>query len=274
MYLALVDGIRKPPSVGLNGTCPVCSDRMIAKCGEARIHHWAHYARRHCDQWWEPEEAWHREWKNRFPFEWQEVIHHDRNGDRHVADVRTEHGLVIEFQHSYLDPAERRRRETFYGNMVWVVDGTRLVGDLPRFIHGIRSCRATRIRGFLAHLAPEVCFPRSWLDSSKMVLFDFGRDPERILSSDVDGKLWCLLPGRADGRAIFGALPRSEFARLALKRSYILQADAIIALFDQHYRDRLRQRKQPKFLRNPATLIGRWHRYGNRRRPRPRGPRS
>ena len=46
-------------------------------------------------------------------------------GEKHIADVKTERGDVLEFQHSPLDPQERRAREEFYQRMVWVVDGTR-----------------------------------------------------------------------------------------------------------------------------------------------------
>ena len=43
--------------------------------------------------------------------------------------------MVIEFQHSHIDPLERVSRENFYNNMVWVVDGTRLKRGHQRFIY-------------------------------------------------------------------------------------------------------------------------------------------
>ena len=92
-----------------------------------------HRGDRDCDSWAE-ETPWHRAWKNKFPAECQEFIQHDgQSGERHIADVRTNHGLVIEFQRSHLDPQERATRERFYGNMIWVVDGTRLQRDCPAF---------------------------------------------------------------------------------------------------------------------------------------------
>ncbi len=94
---------------------------MIAKCGTQRVHHWAHRGERACDAWWEPETPWHRDWKSRFPADWREVIRFSQSGEKHIADVRTEHGLTIEFQHSHLKPDERAAREAFYGNMMWVV---------------------------------------------------------------------------------------------------------------------------------------------------------
>jgi peptidoglycan hydrolase CwlO-like protein len=42
--------------------------------------------------------------------------------EKHFADVRTDKGLVIEFQNSPITPPTIRQRETFYGNMIWVVN--------------------------------------------------------------------------------------------------------------------------------------------------------
>jgi hypothetical protein len=41
---------------------------------------------------------------------WQEIVHRSDSGEKHIADVKTDHGWVIEFQHSYLNPEERRSR--------------------------------------------------------------------------------------------------------------------------------------------------------------------
>lgn len=85
--------------------------------------HWAHSPRRRCDPWWENETEWHRGWKNHFPNGWQEVVHVDESGERHIADIKTDSGLIIELQHSSMKPEELRSRESFYGNLLWIVDG-------------------------------------------------------------------------------------------------------------------------------------------------------
>lgn len=90
--------------------------------------HWAH-PQGSVDHWWEPETEWHRKWKERFPDDWQEVVHCSSTGERHIADVKTEHGLAIEFQHSDISEQERRSREEFYGRLYWVVNGLRLKTD-------------------------------------------------------------------------------------------------------------------------------------------------
>jgi competence protein CoiA len=123
MQFALVDCKRSPPVPRLRGTCALCGDAAIAKCGTIKVWHWSHVSREHCDQWWERESEWHRGWKNEFPESWREVIRHDSvTGERHIADVETADGTVIELQYSSISMEELTSREAFYKNMIWVLD--------------------------------------------------------------------------------------------------------------------------------------------------------
>lgn len=106
---------------------------MLAKCGPRVIHHWAHEGRRNCDPWWENETEWHREWKNLFPESCREVVHVAPDGEIHRADIRTPTGIYIEVQHSSMTDAERRSREAFYGNLVWIIDGHGLRNNFDLF---------------------------------------------------------------------------------------------------------------------------------------------
>ena len=106
------------------GVCPCCGSEMIAKCGNRKVWHWAHKTKQSCDHWWENETQWHRAWKNQFPVEWQEVVHFAEDGEKHVADVKTSTGLVIEFQHSSIKREEIEARTRFYKNIIWIVDTT------------------------------------------------------------------------------------------------------------------------------------------------------
>src|SRR5450755_3676026 len=122
MKYALINGIRAEAKKGFKGTCPYCEAELIAKCGDVKINHWAHLENRNCDPWWEPETEWHRSWKNNFPEDWQEFPFKDREtNERHIADIHTNDGLIIEFQHSAINPNERIARERFYINMIWVI---------------------------------------------------------------------------------------------------------------------------------------------------------
>ena len=123
-----------------------------------RVHHWAHRTKLQCDPWWE-ESEWHRVWKEQFPKEWQEVIHKAANDEKYIANVKTDQGFVIEFQHSNLEPQERLSREAFYQNMVWVVDGTRLKRDYPRFLEGRKHFMPGHKQGFFLVHFPEECLP-------------------------------------------------------------------------------------------------------------------
>lgn len=125
MQFALVNGQRVEAFQGGQGTCPMCGAAMIAKCGSRILHHWAHKGRLDCDPWWENETSWHREWKNHFPEDWREVSHVAPDGEIHRADIKTPKGIVIEVQHSNMTDSERLSRESFYGNLVWVIDGRR-----------------------------------------------------------------------------------------------------------------------------------------------------
>src|SRR5687768_3310564 len=130
MKFAIVSNDKIEATKGAKGACPVCGSELIAKCGEIKLHHWAHRSLLNCDTWWEKETEWHRSWKNKFSNDWQEFIFRDeQTREKHIADVHTNHGLVIEFQHSHIEPQERRTRENFYKNMVWIVDCTRLERD-------------------------------------------------------------------------------------------------------------------------------------------------
>ena len=114
MKYALVDGQRQEAQPGLSGECPAWGCPMVARCGEFNVWHWAHRSRSHCDTWWENEGPWHRNWKSQFPTAWQEVLQTAEDGERHIADVKTDRDWVLEFQNSYLNPQERRSRDAFY----------------------------------------------------------------------------------------------------------------------------------------------------------------
>jgi competence protein CoiA len=192
MRFALVGGQRVEAYASGRGFCPFCSGEVFAKCGTRRVFHWAHQEIRDCDSWAE-ESDWHLAWKSKFPAEYQEFIQRDaQTGEKHIADVRTRLGLVIEFQRSPLDPQERAKRERFYGNMMWVVDGTRLPGDYPRFVRGKGDLRSTTIPGCFLLASPNKCFPAKWLDSSVPVIFDFrgvdeGQQPDEYRDAPASG---------------------------------------------------------------------------------------
>jgi len=174
---------------------------MVAKCGKIRVWHWAHAGGHVCDPWWENQTEWHRAWKDQFPAEWQEIFHSAENGERHIADVKTDRGWVIEFQHSHLKPEERGSREAFYPKLIWVVDGTRK-RDRAQLIRvweeGVPLGGNPNVRkAFWA----DCGLLREWAGSEAPIFFDLG-EMERLL--------W-LCGKRTDGWAYVHPFSRAQF---------------------------------------------------------------
>lgn len=171
MRYAQVNGQRMEPMPKTRGLCPGCGKEVTAKCGAYKVWHWAHLRSTHCDSWWEPETQWHREWKNRFPVQWQEMpLRNPETGELHIADVRTPHGLVVEFQRSTIPPEEVAAREQFYQKMVWVIDGSKSEFDAIYFNMG-RGAVVDGYAGFTMYGRSKL-FHR-W-HRHKPVFIDFG----------------------------------------------------------------------------------------------------
>ncbi len=229
MKFALVNNIKSEATKGAIGICQCCGSPLIARCGTIKVNHWAHKGTPPCDTWWEPETEWHRSWKDNYPVEWQEISLNDKNTtEKHIADIRTVHNLVIEFQHSYIDPKERSIRENFYQNMVWVVDGTRLKRDYIRFQKGTKYFRNTEKKGIFFIDYPEEVFSANWLNSSVSVVFDFKGIESITDTADKRNYLYCLFPIRLGRHAILAEIPRNAFINTTLDGSWSLRTQEFI----------------------------------------------
>lgn len=212
MKFALINNNRTTATKGAKGLCPNCGAELIAKCGDLKVNHWAHKGIRNCDPWWENETEWHRAWKSNFSTDWQEVIMTDETtGEKHIADIRSEYGVVVEFQHSHIDPMERIKRETFYKKMLWVVDGTRLKRDYPRFLKSMGKFRLTNKKGYYVIENPEECFPISWLNSSVPIVFDYKGTETIQYASDRRYPLYFLFPKSNNNQTIIAIISRESF---------------------------------------------------------------
>lgn len=232
MKFAVLDGERLEAAPGLIGSCQGCGQEMIAKCGKIKVWHWAHKVRHICDVWWENETEWHREWKNVFPNDWQEILHKDANGERHIADIRTKQGWVIEFQHSKIELIERQSRDQFYKKLAWVVDGKRRKRDETQFAKAINSSMPTRANSPVRMVMTDGCLLlREWADCPVPVFFDFGGTT-----------LWWLIKGSPSGRCYVAPYGRKEFIDIHLhdvtnKRldfeSFVQDLDRLITDFEK-----------------------------------------
>lgn len=259
MHFALIDNNRVAAQPQLEGLCPCCLKPVIAKCGMRKIWHWAHKNKTDCDNWWEKETEWHRTWKNNYPANWQEISLVDkRTNEKHIADVCTIHCLVIEFQHSSINPQEQTSREKFYKNMVWVVDGTRLKRDYIRFIKewkrdGISEVYPTDKLGIYKVRFPEFCFPKAWLESSVPVIFDFLGDESLDDSEGLRNKLYCLFP-KIGAYAFVTEISRKAFINATTNGEWTFRVQEFIKNYRKQ--DEIEQRK--KIIRPSSKVIYSW----------------
>ncbi|WP_373418564.1 competence protein CoiA [Roseinatronobacter sp. S2] len=194
MRFAVHNEHRVEATPGAVGLCPGCSAELTAKCGTKKVWHWAHKGQRHCDHWWEPETEWHRSWKDRFPKEWQERSARDDRGELHIADVRTPHGLVVEFQYSYIKPEEALKRTEFHAPMLWVVSGERRPTDRRQFdeLFRYRSAPCSGEPAIDRFSVYDARLLQEWADLGVIVAFDFGAEDVWLMS----GRDWACALGR------------------------------------------------------------------------------
>ncbi|MCK5875368.1 MAG: hypothetical protein KAG82_11800 [Alcanivoracaceae bacterium] len=216
MKYAIVSNEKIEATKGAKGVCPSCGSELVAKCGKVKVNHWSHKGSRNCDSWWENETEWHRSWKDNFSKEWQEVVHFDESGEKHIADVKTPSAWVLEFQHSVISPEERQTRNSFYGHIVWVVDGTRRTTDKKQFQKILED--GVRIRSKIPIIRtnfPDDCrLLKEWHGSS-LVFFDFGKG-----KSSEHSILWFLLPKTASSSAYLSPFSRSNFIEIFKKDKF------------------------------------------------------
>lgn len=243
MQYAIVEGSRAAAAPGLRGECPHCGSPVLSKCGKQKIWHWSHLGKRQCDPWWEPETEWHRRWKAHFPPDWHEVGHRAPDGERHIADLKAPHGLVIEFQHSAITEIERSARTGFYGNMTWVVDGMRRNRDGPRFSKSTFDWRTLR-PNMWALDCPDEALPKDWLECKVPVFFDFGPENIRAPGDPVPKPptLWCLFPEHRESEGIRGRLimeiPVRDFIANALTGHPLPEWEKILRQREDEYREK------------------------------------
>ena len=195
--------MRVEPEKGLDGVvCPICKQPVYARCGEERIAHWAHKSVIDCDPWQEPETQWHRNWKNCFG-DLQEQMH-EKDGTRHMADVKTPDGTIVEFRHRFINGEGQRTRQAFFGEtMFWVVDCASNPKRIGRFKDNRYCLYRERVSGHEVWSTREACkcFPQTWINCQRFVFFDFGEDD-----------LWCIFPRNGnDVDAICMSMSKDDF---------------------------------------------------------------
>ncbi len=123
MLYALLNNIKSEAIPKTKAECPLCRKEVHSRCGDVKVWHWAHVNEKSCDDWFERETEWHKNWKKHFGIELTEVII-IKNGKKHIADIQTRDKIVIELQNSPLPKPIVKKREEFYGEkMLWIING-------------------------------------------------------------------------------------------------------------------------------------------------------
>lgn len=186
------DGTKIEPTPKARGLCPLCGEPVLARCGNKYVHHWAHLSGSECDSWSSPETQWHRKWKNQFPMDWQEVkCRNEASEEVHRADVKTDYGLVLEFQHSVIEEPDKQAREHFYKDMVWIVDLSKKI-ERKKLLQGQLVKNKYTHNRLVCKNAAEV-FPQEWLNRGSIVVFDYLGLEDQIEGS-VYNDLFCIIP--------------------------------------------------------------------------------
>lgn len=262
MKFALVNGGKVEASKAGKGICPLCGSELIAKCGEVNVNHWAHKGNHNCDPWWENETNWHRSWKDKFPIDWQEVVHSAENGEKHIADVKTDSGWVLEFQHSYLKPEERRSRNAFYPKLVWVVNGARRPTDKKQLEKIVKEGTSIIKNPLILRVQfPEECrLLKEWCDSAALVFFDFKEAEE---ASQLG--LWFLFSKISKAEAYISPFSRDKFIEMHKDGKFNEMVNDIIMPIHKELRNKidlgLPQNRTYNFDRDMAIMREKQRRF-------------
>jgi hypothetical protein len=110
-------GEKIKPTKDVAAYCPCCNNLVRKAMGDVIVHHWKHITEVKCNS--KPMTRWHIEWQLNFPKENVEVY---VNKQRR-ADILTDDGMAIEFQHSSILISEvEKRSKLCNGNIIWVHD--------------------------------------------------------------------------------------------------------------------------------------------------------
>ena len=248
MKFGLVNGkrvIAKPHVKGV--VCPKCHTELIAKCGEIRVHHWAHKNKLQCDDWIEEDNEWRSRWLDAFPEDWQEPVI-ERNGESHFADIQTPQNTIILLHQSHLTADIIQSRENFYQSPVWIINAGRYRNDVSRFlksfekawIRGARSSLEKTDFKVISEFNIGKVFRKEYLQARSPVFFDY----TTAEADKVHGYgymldyIWCLMPYYVNSFRLLYRYRREELIKKLENRKALnlYEMKQMGAFFKEKYR--------------------------------------
>lgn len=127
------NGVRTSINNSIKGKpykCPCCESEVVQKKGDVMIWHFAHKSLADCVDYYDHKGEWHRAMQELFPENNREV-YEKTSTYRHIFDILTDKGRIIEFQHSPMNFKEFIGRSWDYSvrsafndtpRPVWVFD--------------------------------------------------------------------------------------------------------------------------------------------------------
>ena len=118
--------------IGEQYYCPCCKSLLVQKKGSFLIWHFAHKYLDNCISYYDNKGEWHRKMQELFPENNREIFE-SFSSYRHIYDVLTESGIIIEFQHSpiSLEDFKKRTKDYVFRSLmnktprpIWVFDYT------------------------------------------------------------------------------------------------------------------------------------------------------
>ena len=118
--------------IGEDSYCPCCKSLLVQKKGSFMIWHFAHKSLDNCISYYDNKGEWHRKMQELFPENNREIFE-SFSSYRHIYDVLTESGIIIEFQHSpiSLEDFKKRTKDYVFRSLmnktprpIWVFDYT------------------------------------------------------------------------------------------------------------------------------------------------------
>lgn len=112
--------------------CPCCNGLMTQKKGTQMIWHYAHKSLNNCIDYYDNKGEWHRKMQDMFPEKNREIVE-NFGMYKHIYDILTDNGVIIEFQHSplSLDDFKKRTKDYIFRSVfhktarpIWVFDYT------------------------------------------------------------------------------------------------------------------------------------------------------
>ncbi|WP_242343592.1 MULTISPECIES: competence protein CoiA family protein [Anaeromyxobacter] len=241
-----------------SAVCPLCRRVVRARCGEVVDWYWAHERGASCDTWAESETPWHHWWKLRAEPDQREVVMGE-----HRADIRTPKG-VIELQHSPIAPEEIREREAFYGRMIWLLDGRRMVFGLNEFgLDDVARIERVDVPPWGGLPPPPAGFaywlwrrPRtSFLAAKKRLFIDLGEEVLEVADKQASRKEGFLLLGRMERRDHF-------LNRAGLRPLDTTEEERVLSLLVRYLpKDHGRAQDRPGFHWNDKGPSRRWREF-------------